>query len=192
MRFSGTAPPPPRCTRSTQSSRDLNRLPTGCCGTPARGRATLSSRSSHWRMQAWRLIRESLLGMAGSWPRSSRASPWESRSASSSRPLRRCTQASPSSRQNTRGGSWPGREPSLASASRCRSLSPGRPFQALPTSRPPRSPCSSRRYFRPSLGLPCSGERRVRSLSKRRRTAPACKYHSPPAFRRDPEQEVFR
>jgi Na+/H+ antiporter NhaA len=33
---------------------------------------------------------------------------------------------------------------------------------------------------------------RVRSLSKRRRRAPACKYHSPPAFRRDLEQEVFR
>jgi NhaA family Na+:H+ antiporter len=35
---------------------------------------------------------------------------------------------------------WPGREPSLASASRCRSSSPGRRFQAPLTSRPPRSP----------------------------------------------------
>jgi NhaA family Na+:H+ antiporter len=57
---------------------------------------------------------------------------------------------------------------------------------ALLTSRPPRSPCSRRRFFRPSLGLSCSGELRVRSLSKMCRRAPA------PAFMRDREQEIFR
>src|ERR1700723_3598795 len=46
-RCSGTAPPRRHCMRSTPSTTDLNRLPTGCCGTPARGRATLSFRSSH-------------------------------------------------------------------------------------------------------------------------------------------------
>ncbi len=55
-------PPPRHCTRSTQSTTDLNRPPTGCCGTPARGRATQSSRSSHWRMRAWRSIRHALAG----------------------------------------------------------------------------------------------------------------------------------
>ena len=38
--------------------------------------------------------------------------------------------------------------------------------------------------FRPSLGLPCSGDLRARSFSKRGRRAPACKYHSPTAFMR--------
>jgi Na+:H+ antiporter, NhaA family len=59
------------------------------------------------------------------------------------------------------------------------------------TSRPPRSPCSPRRFFRPSSGLLCSGELRARSLSKRRRKAAACKYRSPLAFMRGHEQEVF-
>jgi len=65
---------------------------------------------------------------------------------------------------------------------RHRSSSPSRRFQALPTSRPSRSPCSPPRFFRPLSGLLCSGGLRARSLSKRRRRAPACKYHNPPAL----------
>jgi hypothetical protein len=84
-------------------------------------------------------------------------------------------------------GSWPGSGALAGIGS-----SQGRRFQEPPTSRPPRSPCSPRRFFRTLSGLLCSGGLRARSISKRRRRASACKYHSPPAFMRDREQEVFR
>jgi signal transduction histidine kinase len=42
------------------------------------------------------------------------------------------------------------------------------------------------------VGTALLWELRARSLSKRRRRAPACNYRSPPAFMRDREQEIFR
>jgi NhaA family Na+:H+ antiporter len=194
VRFSGTAPPPRHYTRSTQSSTDLNRRPTGCCGTPARDRATLSSRSSHWRMRGWRINPGVFVGHG--WLMAAIVA-----GLAIGKPLGVFLAAAAAVRAGIavkpagvhvaavgRGGSP--RWHRLHDVALYRRAGVSKRSRLLG-----RQDRRVRRVdsFRPSLGRPCSGELRVRSLSKRcAAESPARKYHSPLAFMQDREQEVFR
>src|SRR3569832_1213761 len=163
--------PPPRWRRWMRSTIAWNPRRAACCALPRHGPAIWCCRSLPWRMPASPSARtcsaSTACSCSPSWPACPSASPW----ASSWRPPWPFASGSRTSPMRIPGGSSRGPAHWPASASPCRSSSPGRRSRLPAISPSPSSRCSPPRCCRPCSAWRCFGARRHVKQHKRHKLA---------------------